>query len=411
MYVFQTRIPSHINSKTPLIRQSTGTYNRRLALKIARNLLITLEQQWYKESPMVQQVLGKTLNLSLDDIVETPRLKLESAKSPPLSELIDKWIDGKTLRASSRSSYNDAGKLFVRILAENNITKLSQLTPSAVVSYRDVLKKIPSNINKRFPDSSVKEVLGKEPLLSPSAVANNVGFIRNFLTWLDDDRYIDTREHLKPLKGIKKPKKGNRNQFSSDQLTLLFTHSKFTELSPSMQWCMRVAVFTGARLGEILQLHKMDIQNIDGVWCIVFKEEADKQLKEETSAGVVPIAQQLIDIGFLQFVDNCKTTRLFPDEPRDKHGRFSNFTKRFNTYRTNIGVNSTDTVFHSFRHTMRTVLVELECPEAVIDSILRHASKDRSIGAKVYSHSQRIKEKQKWLNKVQYQFFENNSLK
>lgn len=42
-------------------------------------------------------------------------------------------------------------------------------------------------------------------------------------------------------------------------------------------------------------------------------------------------------------------------------------------------------LFHSFRHTFRSKLVEAKASEPVIDQILGHASQG-SIGAKVYTH-------------------------
>ncbi len=68
-------------------------------------------------------------------------------------------------------------------------------------------------------------------------------------------------------------------------------------------WLVPIAAYTGARIGEIGQLLKEDIRQVDGVWIFDLLDIEDGQtLKTAASRRQVPIHQALIDAGFLDFV-------------------------------------------------------------------------------------------------------------
>ena len=74
-------------------------------------------------------------------------------------------------------------------------------------------------------------------------------------------------------------------------------------------------------------------------------------------------------------------------------------------YLKKVGIVSTEKKsksFHSFRHTVRTTLTELDIPERTIDAIVGHASEARSIGSKMYTHSKLIKQKVDAIKKLNY---------
>ena len=75
-------------------------------------------------------------------------------------------------------------------------------------------------------------------------------------------------------------------------------------------------------------------------------------------------------------------------------------------YLKKVGIISSSTskskTFHSFRHTIRTQLTELDIEERTIDAIIGHSSEARSIGNKIYTHSKLIKQKQSAIQKLIY---------
>jgi intergrase/recombinase len=59
-------------------------------------------------------------------------------------------------------------------------------------------------------------------------------------------------------------------------------------------------------------------------------------------------------------------------------------------------------VFHSFRHLVRTRLVEEGIDERVIDSIVGHSNRDRSVGSSHYTHSEYVHQKIDAMKKLKY---------
>ena len=139
-------------------------------------------------------------------------------------------------------------------------------------------------------------------------------------------------------------------------------------------WSPLIALFTGARINEICQLHTADIQEKKGVPFISINEEGDKHVKTKAAVRQVPIHDELIKIGFLDYVAQMREkgeTLLFPDAMTDKRmgtqraehlSLSAPLSKWFNHFIESVNQNIKDPeyrltkqhVFHSFRHTVRT---------------------------------------------------------
>ncbi|MFC7688850.1 tyrosine-type recombinase/integrase [Paeniroseomonas aquatica] len=123
----------------------------------------------------------------------------------------------------------------------------------------------------------------------------------------------------------------------------------FGKLPLEEWWIARIGLYSGARLGEICQLTKGDIQIIDGVACIVIRPDAEagKSVKTRSSIRKVPIHRQLFADGLLEWVEGRPGDRLFTFD----HAAAS---KRLNRRMRDAGMGE-GKVFHSFRHTFKGV--------------------------------------------------------
>ncbi len=198
--------------------------------------------------------------------------------------------------------------------------------------------------------------------------------------------------------------------FSEDDLQRLFQSEAYLKgpiKRASEYWIPLIALFSGARLAEIAQLHCADIHEEQGVWVFNFNEADEKHLKSDNANRLVPIHSVLIGLGLLEFVKQRRKSsrRLFPEEERTAEGKFDAYGKRFASYRKKVGVVAEDGVmldFHSFRHTVRTKLTEASVTETLIDDMIGHAGEGRSIGRRVYTHTQLIPQKQAAIEKIAY---------
>jgi len=110
------------------------------------------------------------------------------------------------------------------------------------------------------------------PPISAKTAKDTTVLIGEFLTWMETEGYPITGGLKGILSSAKSPKKKDakkRLPFSSDDLQRLFLSEAYRKSSikrASEYWIPLIALFTGARLGEIAQLHCSDIYEEQGVW-------------------------------------------------------------------------------------------------------------------------------------------------
>jgi integrase len=258
-------------------------------------------------------------------------------------------------------------------------------------------------------------------------IEDHVTAIHGFLSFGSKHGYRVDQQMLSVLRNQstlygRKSKRIPRTTFSGIQLTAIFNSAHYTQGKikfSGMYWAPLIALFTGARLAEILQLSRDDIQERDGIWTLLISGEAsheDPKKRVKTKAGnrIVPIHPTLLSLDFIGYV-NGQTGRLFPDEKRDKEGKFSNFSKRFTTYRKQVGLypypDGVNRDFHSFRHTVETKFKEMvgigdgdkRVDTYTIDSIMGHTPNANTIGEKVYNHSLNLIAKKNAIYQLEYQ--------
>lgn len=174
--------------------------------------------------------------------------------------------------------------------------------------------------------------------------------------------------------------------FSTEELQAMFEPTRFKAwaTSPHRWWGPMIGLYTGARVTEIAQLFIEDVREIDGVWGLFFwKNTRGQKIKNKSSIRFVPLAQPLLDAGFLDFVEDMRKTghpRLFPHLPAgtkkdgapNGKGYGRQLSRQFGAYVKALGVEK-GIGFHSFRHTLPTILAEVGVSESDIALITGHA--------------------------------------
>ena len=144
-----------------------------------------------------------------------------------------------------------------------------------------------------------------------------------------------------------------------------------------------LALATGARLEELCQLRVNDIvlHPIHGVLMRISDQGEGQRIKTTSSRRTVPLHPELFESGFMEYVEEVEEAGpqwLFPDLEPDHDGRRSgNFSKWFGRYLRNergCRVKDRSVVFHSFRHSFKSLCREAEISEEVHDALTGHAS-------------------------------------
>ena len=186
------------------------------------------------------------------------------------------------------------------------------------------------------------------------------------------------------MRGLRLPddvsKRDKRHPFNAEQLRSIFNAPLYRGCQdgdrgyakPGNQrpknarfWVPLIALHTGMRLNEITQLDVADIREIESVRCFAISEASlvgsnDKILKTQGSERLVPIHENLIDCGFLAYVEQQRRERkvkLFEEiDPGVGGKRAVAFSKWFTQFARACGAYQPRTSFHSFRHNFRDEL-------------------------------------------------------
>ncbi|RUP09781.1 tyrosine-type recombinase/integrase [Hyphomicrobium sp.] len=367
-----------------------------------------------RSSPLAPSELAKTRPAAPPQPYSAPLDSFDEL----IDRAIERFVDSKkqSTTAATADKYGAQCKLFLKIVADGRPNfKISGLTPKDVRAYVDTLPRLPTRIDSIDP-RSIEDILKvPSPTLSAKTVFSHAQATNMFLAWCEAQQYplrCNFHSILKPL--LKKPRiKTKKKAFSQQQLTTLFEAEAYTGGTfrrGSDYWVPLLGLFTGAREAELCQLELTDVRKDTetGLWLLDINSDADKRLKTHSSAREVPLHPTLIQLGFLDFVEGVKAAkevRLFADEERNKRGEFGGFSKRFNRYKEGLGIKS-DTHnkldFHSFRHTLQTMLFDAGEEEYVVNALCGHSPARQSEGVRTYSRGPGIQAKYEVLMKLQF---------
>jgi integrase len=144
------------------------------------------------------------------------------------------------------------------------------------------------------------------------------------------------------------------------------------------RWIPWLCAYSGARVNEISQLRKEDIQKVDGVWLINITPEAGTVKSGE--ARQVPLHAHLIEQGFLGMVESQRDGPLFydPSKVRVKgkgNRHFKKVGERLGVWvRKDVGVIDPGIKpNHAWRHLFKTLAASAGIQEKDADAIQGHA--------------------------------------
>ncbi|MEA9709327.1 site-specific integrase [Xanthomonas campestris] len=142
------------------------------------------------------------------------------------------------------------------------------------------------------------------------------------------------------------------------QIQALFAPEALAKLSESARWASLIGLYTGARASEVGQLLVKDVLEEDGIPCIRISDEGEHQkVKTEVSLRTVPLHPEILEMGFLDWIDGKRKvgeTRLFPAAKATAvNGQGNWITKAFSRHLAEVGKGwePAKRGFHSLRKT------------------------------------------------------------
>lgn len=155
-------------------------------------------------------------------------------------------------------------------------------------------------------------------------------------------------------------------------------------------WLPLIALLMGLRMEEAAQLGPDDVSSDQNIPYVMVRQQLGDSVKSEAGFRTVPVHPALIELGFMDLVQNarrCEQRRLFPTMTRGKtKGTYSeNFTKTFGYYRKQHGVYWHGLDFHALRTTFHHNLQDNSCPGAIRRNLMGHEPLDE--GERSYAQS------------------------
>lgn len=291
----------------------------------------------------------------------------------------EKTIRAKQAAIEARSNEHEEESGFILELYEdwirerNPAEKTKGDVRKAIKHFEDV------NARLRFTEVTHEHVIKfKNHLLSLENKAQTKSKFWSMLRVVFTHAVGNRKLMRNPFDGIsfKPPEDGTvRQTFTKFELG---TISKSLESKKSDWWLFRICLYTGARLGEIHQLTRVDVRTDEGILYLHLSEEGDGQsLKTENSRRAIPVHRKLIEDGFEAFLPG--TGKLFPNGTKDAA------SKRLNRAIRDAGVTDEGKVVHSARHTFKSACRAAGLDEDTHDRLTGH--KSSHVGRNYGTHS------------------------
>lgn len=247
----------------------------------------------------------------------------------------------------------------------------------------DEASAVTSDDIRKFRDERLKTV-------SPVTIRSSLIAFKSVFAWAVDQRFMDRN----PAEGIavqkgKKVKLRDR-EFTDKEATAILRHANTLRNDPNLsdtglgkRWVPWLCAYTGARVGEIVQLRKEDIRQDKGAWVITISPKAGSVKTGE--AREVPLHAHVIEQGFLDFVKaspsgylfiHLKKGASFRQTWRGRKNVIAAFVREV-VPDPNVAPN------HGWRHSFKSRGFEADIQEKVLDAICGHApaSVGRSYGS------------------------------
>lgn len=193
------------------------------------------------------------------------------------------------------------------------------------------------------------------------------------------------------------------------------------EVHPFHFWMPLIAIYTGMRINEMAGLTVGAMDLTDGIWNFKIEEDtvAGRTLKNVTSKRRIPVHQHLIDLGFIDYVQDRKKAKkvmLFDGLYDNARNGWGNAATRFFTripsktspgtgYFYDVGVHQKahdGKTVHSFRHTLIDQLRACGIDSDYDIEALTGHQKSNVSEADRYGDGPHLRQKAAKLNKVHY---------
>lgn len=344
-----------------------------------------------------------------DELPNFPALQTEAplaedGENPLLSEAAAPWLAQKQSMSSDQRHVEDcraAVSLLTEVAGDRPMAAYSK---GDVRRLKDVLRALPANRKKLKSTRGlgVLEVVkaAEKAGLPPMSLSNANKYLGNlynlFAFAVGHYDGVNRNVFQNAALPARSTPRDEWDPFSEDALQTFFNAPLYRGCRSARQWfepgnaiprdsarfwVPLVLLYSGARVNEVCKLATKDVGCADGINYLNIEWAADDdqeriagRVKNSSSERKVPLHDDLIAFGFLQFVERRRHAgdeRLFLELKPDKYGKlYSEISKRFSdTFLKRLGIKTKKTSLKSFRHNFVDAARNSRVPDQTIQAL------------------------------------------
>ena len=342
-------------------------------------------------------------NVALAGLLQVEATSDAPPIGPRLGELTDYYLDEKRSCWTSKTSKTNAAKIALLVEHFGPGRPVITITPQDIRGFRDAIRRL--HIDYRHKSGTTflsKQTDVEAKRIAPKTARLIFESTKAFFRWASGDAHLMGTNPAADIRvdtsGQPKKKSIRRRPFKAAELELLFSSPTFTGslsvrrrfdpgnlvIRDAKFWIPILGYYTGARLGEIVQLHQPDVQLDGATPYIDVNEDGEglhgerKHVKSEAGLRRIPLHPDVLKLGFGEFVrqrrqKKPKEPRLFYEVAYGADGQASTvFSKAFSRMLDKVGLTDPALVFHSFRHGAEDAFRNALTPQYLTDSIIGH---------------------------------------
>jgi integrase len=303
-----------------------------------------------------------------------------------LAVLAERWIVQKHLVPQHADQYRYPVRLFA--------LPLRSITKANIRDWRDATARLPRSTKAAYRTARMRDAIAAADRdgaarITPQTGAKHLSALKTLLKFGVSEGYL---EHS-PAEGITfaMPKEKFSAQDDREGFTLAQRRHLFTSIATEYTakdddfWIPLVALFQAMRVEEICQLEKRDVRQEAGVWVIDVTDEGEgRKVKNRASVRTIPLAQQLIDRGFLDHASRSAGPLVFSTLKPDQRNRLAGpYGKRFGRHlRKRAKITDRSLTFHSLRGTWKDAARDAGVPGDVQERIMGHSYSGNAVAAR-----------------------------
>ncbi len=227
-----------------------------------------------------------------------------------------------------------------------------------------------------------------KPISARTVKNGDLVALRSIFGWAVDNKRMVSNPAIGVTVKLRKKPKLREKEFTDAEARAILTaalHYKpgpreYPKTSAAKRWVPWLCAYSGARIGEIVQLRKEDVRKEGDLWVMKVTPEANTQKGNE--ARDVVVHSHLVESGFPEFVTGSGDGYLFitPSPDGDVRGPWKAAKNRVQEFVRTIVADPNVAPNHGWRHKFKTIGIDAGIQERVLDAIQGHQPKNVSQG-------------------------------